>query len=70
MKKGDAIDAAVVFGKGKAGALKPPMSEMAEEEYEIPADFEDEAIRFMPELEGDSARMMAFWKAVKACMGA
>lgn len=69
MKSGGPIDAAVIFGKGKAGASKPTAPEMDEEEYDIPADFEDEAIKFMPDLEGDAARMEAFWRAVKACVG-
>lgn len=67
--------AALVLGKKKPmmgkgmDDMEPDMDSESDEDYgELPPDFEDEAVKFMPELEGDSERMMAFWKAVKACV--
>lgn len=71
MKKEGGSALAIVFGKKKGGMENPPAPDMEADEgdYSIPPDFEDEAIKFMPELEGDPARMEAFWRAVKACVG-
>lgn len=73
MKKEGGTALALIFGKKKGGmsmGKEHDMDSEDSEDYDIPPDFEDEAIKFMPELEGDSERMMAFWKAVRACMEA
>jgi hypothetical protein len=72
VKKEGGSALALIFGKGKKGGMAEPEADPemdSAEDHDIPPDFEDEAIRFMPELEGDPARMDAFWKAVKACVG-
>lgn len=35
---------------------------------ELPPDFEASAGEAFPELQGDSDRMMALWRAIKACV--
>lgn len=74
MKKGGMF-AALVIGKKKpkmGDAMddsEPDMDSESDEDYsELPPDFEDEAIKAFPELDGESARLMALWKAVRACM--
>lgn len=80
-KKGDdAVDLAIVFGPKPKGGKKPPVGagmddDMAEaddheEEAELPPDFESYALEAFPELEGDTARTTALWKAVQACVKA
>jgi hypothetical protein len=54
VKKSDAT-LAIIFGKTGDDAEYPP-------------DFEDEAIKAFPELDGDKEKMMAFWKAIRSCM--
>lgn len=82
---GKGIDLAIVFGPGgKGGRKKPPsspmpksmgMGEMGENEAtedaeeEIDPAFESAAVEFDPTLEGDTARLGAFKRAIMACMG-
>lgn len=83
MAAGKGVDLAVVFGAGGGGGRKkPPMSPpskampmaeeadpMAEPEEEIDPAFEAAAVEYDPSLEGDTARLGAFKRAVMACMG-
>lgn len=78
--KGDPL-MVIAFGKKKPGAMGKrgsPMGmsdhddEMAEdpemgESDEPPPDFEDEAIKAFPELEGSPERIQALYRAMKAC---
>ena len=65
---------ALIFGKGKPKSSDDDAEESDDgeeyEEDEVPPDFESYAVEAFPELEDDSARTMAFWKAVKACVEA
>ena len=67
--KGEGL--ALIFGGPKKAGKKgsePPEESESDEAYDIPPDFEDEVIKAFPELEGRPKRVMALWKAVKACM--
>ncbi len=69
-KKGGMFDA-LVLGKKKPAMGDEPESDMdSDADYDdMPPGFEEEAIVAFPELDGDSVRLDAFWRAVKACVG-
>lgn len=74
MKKGGMF-AALVVGKKKPGMpmmgedTEPDADSESGEDYGgLPPDFEDEAIKAFPELEGSPERLDALWKAMRACM--
>ncbi len=76
MKKGGSSLAIVFGGKPMGKSKGKPMGKPAEDEDEdyeddeMPPAFEQHAAEAFPELEDDPKRLMALWKAVRACMGA
>lgn len=67
-KKGGMFESLLGSKESKPG--NPPPPDMGDEEgYDMPPDFEDEAVAAFPDLEGSPERIEAFWRAVKACVG-
>lgn len=64
----------LALGKGpakagsKPGAMGEDAEDDADESSEVPPDFEEEAIAAFPELDGETERLAALYRAVKCCM--
>lgn len=61
--KGKGIDLAVIMGGGKEKPA-PPSEDKGEE---LPPGFETAATEAFPDMEGDTERVKALWRAIKAC---
>lgn len=70
-----APDPSKVFGGGKSAPADDPMPdeedmvEGPEGDEELPPDFERAATEAFPDMEGDTERLGALYRAIEACKG-